>query len=357
MDVRQVRHTAGAWVEANLDRWPGLQAAHLVGGITAMSEDAVFPAWKDVDIHLIFAEGSPALQPQGPFAAIIEEAYAGILIEAGIKSVAEYQSAEAVLANPEIAYHLTVESSLYDPSGLLQDLRPEVEGEYGAERWIIARISHERRGFQGALGMRPMIAAAYGASGELMILGYSQTFLAAVLQVAALNPPRMGGASLVRLHECLAAEGRSDLHEAYLGVLGLRTADRALAEALLEEAAAAFDQAVVVRKSPHPFQHKLHAHLRPYFVESSKEMIAAGFHREAIAWISAYLIGSIDVLLADSPEADKLHVLTRQSEILRLFGMDDPGAMVTRFAEAQRLGAEIFALAEAIASRQSLVAA
>jgi hypothetical protein len=357
VDVRHARQTAKAWIEANLERWPGLRAAHLVGGITAMPEDAPFPAWKDVDIHLIFDDGSPDLQPRGPFANIIEEAYRGLLIEAGIKSVADYRSAEAVLANPEIAYHLTVDCGLYDPDGFLRDLQAQVKREYAQERWVLARIEHERQGFQGALGMRPMVAAAFGASGEMMILGYSQTFLAAVLQVAALNPPRMGGQSLVRLNESLAAEGRPDLFEGYLGVLGLRDADRLQAEALLDEAVEAFNLAVVFRKSPHPFEHKLHAHLRPYFVESSKAMIAAGHHREALAWITAFLCGSIDVILADGPEAEKLRCLARQSELLRQFGMDDPTAMVTRFVEAHRLGDEIFALAEKIAARQALVAA
>ena len=36
-------------VEANQERWPDLRAAHLVGGLTALSGDAPFPTYKDVD--------------------------------------------------------------------------------------------------------------------------------------------------------------------------------------------------------------------------------------------------------------------------------------------------------------------
>ncbi len=65
------------------------------------------PPTKDVDIHLVFDEGSPALQAANPHLNIIAASRGGIAIEAGIKSVTEYESAAAVLANPEIAYHLT----------------------------------------------------------------------------------------------------------------------------------------------------------------------------------------------------------------------------------------------------------
>ncbi|MDP9358011.1 MAG: hypothetical protein M3R02_22560 [Chloroflexota bacterium] len=134
MDAGQAKRTAGRWVEANAPRWRGLRAAHLVGGITAMPDDTPFPTYKDVDMHLVFDDGSPSLRPDGPFPGIIEVSYDGILIEAGVKSVAEYRSPEAVLANPEVAYHLTVESSLYDPNGLLDGLREGIDNLIRRER-------------------------------------------------------------------------------------------------------------------------------------------------------------------------------------------------------------------------------
>src|SRR5215212_7517491 len=103
VNVRQAKQIAKAWVEANAQMWPGLRAAHLVGGITALPDDAPFPTAKDVDLHLIVDEESPALQRKGPGPNILEVAYGGLSIEAGIKSAAGYASPEAVLANPEIA--------------------------------------------------------------------------------------------------------------------------------------------------------------------------------------------------------------------------------------------------------------
>ncbi len=67
MNVREAKQTARTWVDVNLREWPGLRAAHLVGGITTMPADAPFPAAKDVDLHLILDEGSPALRRMGGF--------------------------------------------------------------------------------------------------------------------------------------------------------------------------------------------------------------------------------------------------------------------------------------------------
>ena len=81
---------------------------------------------------------------------MIEVAYGGLLIEAGLKPVDQYRSSEAVLANPEIAHHLTVDSVVYDPSGLLRNLQEPVRRAFAYPQWIAARLDHERRGIAAA---------------------------------------------------------------------------------------------------------------------------------------------------------------------------------------------------------------
>ena len=184
MNARQAKATVRAWVETNTDDWPGLRAAHLVGGITSMPDEAPFPTTKDVDVHLIVDEASAALERDGPGPNILEISYGGLAIEAGVKSLADYASAEAVLGNPEIAYHLTVDSILFDPSGWLRALREPVRRDYPRRRWVLARLAHERRGFAGALELLRTVSETWGASGEVNILGYTTTFLAAALAVA-----------------------------------------------------------------------------------------------------------------------------------------------------------------------------
>ncbi len=356
MDAGRAKRTASRWVEENAHRWVGLCAAHLVGGITAMPDDTPFPAYKDVDIHLVFDDGSPSLSADGPFPNIIEVSYGGILIEAGVKPVAQYRSPEAALANPEIAYHLTVDSSLYDPSGLLDGLRESVRREYSRRRWVLARLEHERNGLEGALGMLPVVSARLGATGEYLMLGYSATYLAAALGIAALQPPRMGGRMLVHMRSVLAEYDRLDLYEEVLDLFGVRNAGPERVGQLLGEAAAAFDLAVRVRRTPHPFQHKLHAHLRPYFVESCRSMIAEGYNREALTWAAAFYCASTDVILVDGPEEEKPRFAGRQAGLLRELGVYTAEEREAKVAQARRLHERVLTLAGEIAAGNPRIA-
>jgi hypothetical protein len=351
MKVFQAKQMVRAWIEANRGQWPGLHAAHLVGGITSMPDHAPYPFNKDVDLHLVFDEGSPVLRAEGPFMNVLEVAYGGLAIEAGVKSVAEYRSADVVLCNPEIAHHLMVDSLLYDPSGLLRGLREGVRRDYPRRRWVLARIDHERHGLDGALALRPMAAARYGASGELNMLGYATTFITAVLCVATLKAPRMGSRMLLRIRQILAAYDRLDLYDELLAILGLRDVGPARVEQLLREGMEAFDLAVAVRKSPHPAQHKLHRHLRPYFVEACRSMLAEGYHREALCWLILFYLSATDVILVDGPEAEKPKFAAYQTGFLSALGMEAAATRAARYEQADRLFDRIFAVAEEIVAR------
>jgi hypothetical protein len=359
VNVAHAKQTAREWVEAHIDQWPGLRAAHLVGGITTMPADAPFPpAENDVDVHLIFDAGSPALRSHGPFTNLLEVAYRGIAIEAGIKPVSEYVAPAAVLANPEIAPHLLVDSLLYDPDDLLRDLQAPVRREYRRRRGVRARLDHERRGLAGALARRPMVAANWGARGEVNILGYTCTFATAALCVATLTPLRMGSRTLLNLCENLAAYDRLDLYEALLTILGVQHTPPARVERLLEEGAEAFDLALDVMKptaSPRPFQHKAQRHLRLYFAASCRRMLAEGYHREALAWLVPYYMSATDIIVADGSDAQKATFAARCDAFLRELGMDRAEVRAEKFEQAARLYECIFALADEIVAHHPAV--
>jgi hypothetical protein len=351
MDVAEVKRTVRSWIEENIERWPGLRGAHLVGGVTSMADDAPFPAHKDVDVHLIFDEGSALPTSASPWMNILEATYGGISIEAGVKPVGEYRSAEAVLANPEIAHHLTVGSVLYDPTGLLRELQGPVKRGYPLRRWVLARLDHERYGVAGALRLRPMAAAAYGASGEANILGYATTFVTATLWVATLNPPRMGGRVFLRMRELLAAYERLDLYEDVLAIVGIGRFGPERVEQLLTEAAEGFDLTLEVQRTPGPFGHKLRSHLRPYFVETCRELLNEGNHREAMGWVLPYHLATCDAILLDGPAPERARFAARQDRLLEELGLDTAEARAVRFEQMERLYERVFALAEEIVAR------
>jgi hypothetical protein len=345
MNAGESRAVAARWLESNRERWPELRAVHLVGGITTMADDAPFARHKDIDLHLILETGSPLLQQMGPVPNLVEEEAEGLAIEAGPKSVDEYASAETVLANPEIAHHLLQDKViLYDPDGLLAGLQPAVRQHYADRKWVEARVNHERHGFESALAMRPMAAAMLGPSAEVNLLGYSHTFLSAALAVAKLQSPQVGGRSLVRLRQHLTEAGRIDLYDRVLAVLGLATFTPELASRLVDEGAELFDIAVVSRRSPHPFQHKFHTHLRPYFVETCREMIDEENYREAAGWATPFLLAAADIIGTDGPDEARPTAAERQNQLIEDLGMSTPDARDARYAQMAELGEGVFAL-------------
>lgn len=355
MNAGQAKQIAAAWVGENLAQWQGLIGAHLVGGITTMPDDAPFPTYKDVDVHLIFDIGSPMLEPTGPFMTMLEVPFNGMLIEAGVKPVTDYASAEAVLANPEIAHHLTVNSVLYDPGGWLQDLQELVRLDYPRRRWVQARLDFERNGLEGALALKEMARGMYGASGEVSVLGYTTTYIGAALCVAQLLAPSIGGRLWVRMRATLTQFDRLDLYDELLDLLGVKDVDQIRAQQILNEGAEAFDRAVEIRRTPHPFQHKLHLHLRPYFVESCQRMIDEGYYREALGWTTPFLLAATDVILVDGDETEKPTYAAMQQGVLETLGMADDGALDAKFAQAGQLYAQFFALADEILAANPLV--
>lgn len=348
MNVLETRDVVRAWVEANAVGWPGFQAAHLVGGITSLGDLDPFPASKDVDLHLIFDNSSPMLQTRGPAPAMLEVSVEGIPVEAGLKPVSAYVSPEAILENPELAYHFTVTSSIYDPDGWLSGLSHEVIPRYADRRWVDARLDYQRRGLQSIETMRPVAHQLLGPSGELSLLGYGGTFLAGALSVAALEPPRIGARLFAHIRRHLAARGRLDLYDRLLAILGLDRLSVPQVEELWSETAELFDLAIERKTRFHPFEHKLNAHLRPYLVASTRELIEDGLHREAAGWMLPYYLAATDVLKIDGQPLEQQRATERQNAFLAARGCGVEDERASRFRALEALASEVFSVCESM---------
>jgi len=346
MNVKQVKETMQTWVADNAHQYPGLQFAHLVGSITPMADDTPFPLEKDVDLHLVFAPGSPALAPNGPYSSNLEFLHEGLMVEVGLKPVSEYQDTETILANPEIAHHLTLDSILYDPQGTLAAMMPQVKEEYNHRRWVQARIEHERRGWEFTAELYNQLPEK-AVSTRVNLMGYAFTRLSAVLCDVTLQAPTI---SFAKMREILTEYGRSDIYQSHLALFGLDRATPELAQQFFQKACEAFDLAVQIRKTPHPFQHKLHAHLRPYFTGKYQRLFDAGYTTDAMAILLPFYISSLDVIVADGTPSQKAHYEQQRCNLLQALGIDSIEIQQARWAESRKIGRAIFALAYKIAN-------
>ena len=137
MNVGQIIECATGWVELYGRHTPGFCGAHLMGGITTLPKDAEFPTYRDVDVNIVL-HGLDQRKIQ-------DFAYKGLIMECGLFSREEYRSLADVLASPELAPNLVVDSLLADPIGMLAALHHAVAQEYSRREWVSARCAYMKK--------------------------------------------------------------------------------------------------------------------------------------------------------------------------------------------------------------------
>ena len=170
--------------------------------------------------------------------------------------------------------------------------------------------------------------------------------LSGLLAVAHLKRPTTRR-TLSLLGELLNQHGRSDLHEAVLILWGSAHMRRADVQAMLDQSVVAFDRAVAVYHTPTPYGFTIRAHLRPYLVAATQELIDEGQHREATFWIMTLVSEAYVVLQHDAPDAEKPVFAAQFHAMLAALGYTSAAAWTVRIAAAERLTEELFRIADA----------
>jgi hypothetical protein len=340
LPVTQVVEIVREWVNLKACHLPDFAGAYLWGGITAMLGDALFPLYRDVDVVVVLPEGAQD--------DTVEVLYRGVMLEVIRLDLAEHQDAEAVLANPSHGPNMATTHILADPTGILTPLQQAVAAGYGRRRWVQARCEGEVASAEKSLAcMRRATTPAERLESLRLFLGA----LSGLLAVAQLERPTTRR-TLVLLGELLDRQGRRDLHEAVLELMGSARMSRDDVEAMLEKWAVAFDRAVEVRRTPTPYGFAVRAHLRPYYVEGTQEMIDEGNHREAVFWI-ALLDEAYLVLQNDAPDAEKPIFAAQLGAMHAALGYPSAEEWAKRVEAAQRLAQEIFDSAATLAALYS----
>src|SRR6266545_5800444 len=339
MDVSQAIEHTRAWVEVQARRMPGFCGAHLMGGILALPKDAPLPAYKDVDFNIV-CEGVRETET-------FDVAWQGLILEYSVVGVERYCAAEDVLASPDLASNLAAAGILSDPRGLLAPLSQAVAEQYARRRWVQARCDYERRMVVQCLDDLRRAETPLEARWHVLSAGL---FLSGLLAEASLRPPTHRRC-LVLMHDVLREQGREDLHEAALRLLGFGQVRREQVESYLDDCAAAFDRAAEVTRTPVPFQFKLQPHVRPYIVDGAREMIDQGCHREAMFWIGGFLMFANAAIQADAPAQERPIYQAKVDRLAEDLGFGVDADVAARAAAMRDLAEAIFGVADALAAR------
>jgi hypothetical protein len=343
LNTGQAIELAREWVEVHGSQVPGFRGAHLMGGLTYTPKDALFADYKDIDLNIV-VQGAQGYE-------VRDLLYQGRILEYGTVSIDRYRSPEMVLSDIELASNLAADSILADPLGILAELRRTVAKEYSRRKWVVARCDQLKNSALQSVAELSRASSPVEALWQVIFLGRD---LAGLVAVAGLRPPT-NRRCFILMQEILALWGRSTVYEDSLGVLGVAHLSRAQAESFLHECAAAFDKAVAVTRTPIPYQFKLHAHVKPYIIEGTREMIDAGSHREAMPWIAACLLLANTAIQFDATEEDRPAFQEQVDRLASDLGLGTMPDVRARLQQAQALTDSVFKAADEIVSRNPAI--
>jgi len=331
------RRAAADWVRDSASRWPGFLGAYLAGSIVGLPDKAPWPVSSDVDIMVVVTtEG--ATQSRGKFL------YGGCLLEATLLPAERLASPEAVLSSYHLAGGLRADTILCDPTGRLRALQRQVAAHFAERRWVRRRCREAWEKSDAGLANIDPDAPFYA---QVNAWAFSTGVMTHVLLVAALRNPTVRRRYLEARH-VLEHFRHAALYPALLGFLGCAGWRRAQTEEHLAATIAAFDAAAAVARTPLPWSSDITPLARPILVEGSREMIAAGDHREAAFWIVATAARCQWILALDGTGArQQAHVPAFQALAADL-GIRDTPALLARAAAARAFLPQVWEVAEDI---------
>ncbi|TDD40889.1 hypothetical protein E1286_33735 [Nonomuraea terrae] len=274
MLVERARRVARRWVLAEGVALPGFQGAVLAGSALWARPDAGHPATSDVDVMVV-------VDPAVPTPSLGKLRYEGVLLDVSVAPMPG--SAHDVLSDYHLAGTFHLPGVLADPTGRLTEIHRAVSRDFAERPWVLARCTQAmdrvRGWINGMDGSAPLPAQVTS-----WLFGTGVT--THVLLVAGLRNPTVRG-RYAAVRDLLAEHGRLDVHESLLDLLGCAGLGAARVERHLAALEEAFDAAASVRAPSYRFDSDVTALARPIAIDGTRELIARGWHREAVFWLAA----------------------------------------------------------------------
>lgn len=331
MNGAGARRIAAGWVRAEGAMLPGFAGACIVGSATDLADDAVLDPTSDLDVLVVLERPDVPVKP-GKFR------YRGVLLEVSFIGLDDVRTPEQVLGHYHLARGIARARILADPAGFLVPLQREVARQFAGREWIERRV---RQATDTVLVRLESINSEQDFAEQVMAWLFAAGGLPHVLLVAGLRNPTVRK-RYVAVQEVLEEIGdRGGLHEAMLDLLDPHEVPAEQLRHHLDNLTGAFDAAAGVVRRPFPFASDLSPVARPLSIDGSRELIAAGLHREAIFWIVATFCRCQMALHADAPSS---HAHRWDGAFRAL--MEDLG--IRSFVDLQRRGEEVRRLLPAV---------
>lgn len=290
MKVGVAKMVAMEWVMQHASRDHTFQGAFFSGSTIGLPDDAELPASSDVDVMVVTSEDDPPLK-LGKFL------YHGALLEVSYLPWNQLSSVEEVLNSYHLANSFRTDTIIADPTGHLRKLHTQVSRHFTELAWVRRRCENARQRIEH--GLRTIDTSAPFCD-QVTAWLFPTGVTTHVLLVAALRNPT------IRLRyraarDVLYEYGHTDLYLDLLKLLGCAHLSPERVEHHLNELARTFDVACSVAKTPFFFSTDITRTARPIAIDGSRELIRAGYHREAVFWIVATFARCHKIFITDAP--------------------------------------------------------
>jgi hypothetical protein len=223
----------------------------------------------------------------------------GALVEVGYTTWAGLPSAEHVLGTFYLAGSLRQDTVIADPTGRLAVIHAETAEGWAKRVWVRRRCEDAERRITRGLHRLDLAQPPHDLlTGWLFPTGVTTM----VLLTAALRNPTVR-LRYVKCRALLAEYGHLASHEELLRLLGSEGLSRERVEEHLRAMTELFDATMPLARTPFFFSSDITSAARPIAVDSIRELVEQGLHREAVFWIAATYARCMKILHTDAPHA------------------------------------------------------
>lgn len=349
MNIGAAKAIARQWLAEEWEGKPGFLGAIYAGSTNWKSDETEYVPPSDIDI-LIWVAGETRT---------VDRFYRdGVILQPSILPYSRLSRApEEILSDFRIASHFSVPSIIADPTGHLTALHRAVAPEYTRRKWVRARCERVRTRIDEILDTWLAPDLETDALWEQVFdLYYAVFILSEILPVADLRDPTVSK-SFVLAREILEKQGRLDLQEAMFALLGCQQMSRTDVEAHFAVYEAAFDRASAVLRTPFFFTSELTTDARPVSIGGMRQIIDAGFHREAMFWMYAVYSMAEKVIQNDASDAEKAAHLQQYRQQLADLGLHTKADILDRAEQLKALVPTFMEVAEQIMDRNTAILA
>jgi len=334
--VGQARAVAREWVLAEADADPAITGAFFHGSTTMLSDDAPVSPSSDVDV-IVVRQGDDTSGRPGKFS------YRGHLLEVSYLTADDVRSPEHVLGQYQLAGSFRSPGIILDRTGHLAEVQAVAGRDFARREWVRRRCEHARDKVLGGFPLRDGDPWPNQNNAWLFPAGVTTH----ILLVAGLRNPTVRR-RYQTTRELLAVYGQLGIYPTLLDLLGATgiTVERATHH--LDTLSVAFDAAASEIRTPFVFAADISEAGRSVAIGGSAEMIAGGYHREAMFWVAATWCRCMLVLRTDAPDADLTVHERGFHDLLADLGIDSVADIERRHQATRAALPAIWSVAERI---------